>query len=82
MDGDCGVAKVEVLVDSKILPATPGPDEGHYGFRRWSLTLPGGAGPIGPHCTNVKSVSQPLEQGWNPNGYARGGVELISLVQA
>lgn len=40
MGGDCGVAKVEVLVGSKILPAKPGPDEGQFGFRRWSLTLP------------------------------------------
>ena len=82
MGGDCGVAKVELLVGDKVVPATLGPDEGAYGFRRWSLTLPGAAGRIGPRCTNVKAVSQPLEQGWNPNGYARGGVEYISLVSA
>lgn len=82
MGGDCGVAKVDVLVGDKTLSATLGPDEGEYGFRRWSLTLPEGAGRIGPRCTNVKSVSQPLDQGWNPNGYARGGVEFIALVPA
>lgn len=82
MGGDCGVAKVDVLVGDKILPAALGPDEGAFGFRRWSLTLPTPAGRIGPRCTNVKAVSQPIEQGWNPNGYARGGVEFISLVPA
>lgn len=82
MGGDCGVAKVEVLVGDKVLPATLGPDEGQYGFRRWSLTMPDAVGPIGPRCTNAKSVSQPMEHGWNPNGYARDGVEFISLVQA
>lgn len=82
MGGDCGVAKVEVLVGDKIMPATLGPDEGAFGFRRWSLTLLDAAGRIGPRCTNVKAVSQPLEQGWNPNGYARDGIEFISLVSA
>jgi DMSO/TMAO reductase YedYZ molybdopterin-dependent catalytic subunit len=82
MGGDCGVAKVDVLVGNGIMAATLGPDEGAYSFRRWTLTLPEAAGRIGPRCTNVKAVTQPIEQGWNPNGYARGGVEFISLVPA
>lgn len=81
MGGDCGVARVEVLAGGKSYPATLGPDEGEHGFRRWSVTLPPVAGPVGPRCTNVHGVTQPLEPSWNPSGYARNCVEFIGLTR-
>ncbi len=84
MGGDCGVASVElVLEDGTGAPsrAKLGPEDGKYGFRRWVAALPplpAGAR-IGPRCTNAKGVVQPLMQSWNPSGYARDGVEFVSI---
>lgn len=84
MGGDAAVAKVEIVGPDADLPALEailGPDEGKYGFRRWSITLPDGftGSRIGPRCTNANGVTQPLEQGWNPSGYARDGVEFVDV---
>lgn len=79
MGGDSGVAKVDVIADGRILPATLGPDEGAYGFRRWTATLPAAAASIGVRATNTRGVAQPDAHVWNPSGYARGGVETITL---
>lgn len=84
MGGDAGVARVEVIVDGKPIPATLGADEGTLGFRRWSLTLPPMAGEtaIGTRCTNANGIAQPETQAWNPSGYARNVIERITLVPA
>lgn len=82
MGGDCGVARVDVVANGRSYPAALGPDEGEFGFRRWSVTLPATTGPIGPRCTNVKGISQPMEASWNPSGYARHCVEYVRLVTA
>jgi DMSO/TMAO reductase YedYZ molybdopterin-dependent catalytic subunit len=79
MGGDCGVARVEVLAGGRSYPAMLGPDEGEHGFRRWSVTLPSTSGPVGPRCTNVGGVTQPVAASWNPSGYARHCVEMIQL---
>jgi DMSO/TMAO reductase YedYZ molybdopterin-dependent catalytic subunit len=82
MGGDCGVARVDVLAGGRNYPATLGPDEGAHSFRRWSVTIPAGTGPVGARCTNMKGVAQPLTASWNPSGYARNVVETIMLVTA
>lgn len=84
MGGDTGVAKVELIVkdgDGHVIAAQLGPEEGKYGFRRWSATLPEiyADARIGPRCTNSNGVTQPLTQSWNPSGYARDGVEFITV---
>jgi DMSO/TMAO reductase YedYZ molybdopterin-dependent catalytic subunit len=81
MGGAAGVAKVDLLVGDAVLPTVLGPDEGKYGFRRWTAKLPGLAQDlqVGARCTNTDGVTQPLMQAWNPSGYARGLVETISL---
>ena len=79
MGGDCGVARVDVLAGGRSTPATLGPEEGTHSFRRWTATIPATAGPVGPRCTNVNGVTQPLEATWNPSGYARNVVETIAL---
>ncbi len=87
MGGDAGIAKVELLIegDDRVIPALLGTDEGRYSFRRWSAVLPAGLigeRRIGPRCTNSNGVTQPLAQSWNPNGYARDGVEFIGMTFA
>jgi DMSO/TMAO reductase YedYZ molybdopterin-dependent catalytic subunit len=84
MGGDSAVRKVDLIVqdnDGHVVEAQLGPDEGQYGFRRWSAQLPElyGNSRIGPQCTNANGVTQPLIHSWNPNGYARDGVEFINL---
>ncbi len=81
MGGDTHVAKVDLLVGDAVVPARLGVDNARYGFRRWAVTVPPftGVSRIGPRCTNDAGVAQPLEQSWNPSGYARDGVEFIGL---
>ncbi len=79
MGGDCGVARVDVLVGERTYAATLGPDEGAHSFRRWTAAIRATTGPIGSRCTNTNGVTQPLEAVWNPSGYARNVVETIGL---
>ena len=73
--GDCGVARVEVN-ESYDVVAKLGPDEGQYGFRKWSMTIGEFYGrDVGVRCTNVRGVTQPIVQPWNPSGYARSLIE-------
>ena len=58
------------------------PDEGRYGFRRWSVTIPLVADDlirIGARATNVNGAVQPEMLDWNPGGYARNVIERITL---
>ena len=87
MGGDTSVAKVELIVadsDGQIVEAQLGAENSKYGFRRWSAQLPQIRADcrIGPRCTNANGVVQPLTQSWNPNGYARDGIECISVTIA
>ena len=87
MGGDAGVAKVELIVqdgDGHIVEAQLGPEEGKYGFRRWTVQIPEIYidSRIGPRCTNANGVAQPLAHSWNPSGYARDGVEFIDVTIA
>ncbi len=84
MGGDAAVAKVDLIVednDGHVIETQLGQDEGKHSFRRWSVTLPeiDANARIGPRCTNMNGVTQPLTQSWNPSGYARDGVEFIML---
>ena len=84
MGGDAAVAKVDLIVednDGHVIETQLGQDEGKHSFRRWSVTLPeiDANARIGPRCTNMNGVTQPLSQSWNPSGYARDGVEFIML---
>ena len=87
MGGDSGVAKVELVVgdgDGAVINAQLDREDGKFGFRRWSATLPVFAVDqrIGPRCTNANGVTQPLTQSWNPSGYARDGVEFLAFKRA
>jgi hypothetical protein len=84
MEGDCGVAKVELSVDDGRTwrDTTLGPDEGRYGFRRWNgrALLKRGANRIKVRCWNADGVAQPLSPNWNPGGFMRGCVETTTVV--
>lgn len=87
MGGDTGVANVELIVedgDGHIIEAKLAAENSKYGFRRWSAQLPqvNADCRIGPRCTNADGITQPLTQSWNPNGYARDGVEFIDVTIA
>jgi DMSO/TMAO reductase YedYZ molybdopterin-dependent catalytic subunit len=79
LGGDCGVGKVEVVSSGPPVLATLETDHGPYSFRRWRATLPAGTQGFGARCTNLRGVTQPLEQAYNPSGYARDMVEMMSL---
>lgn len=82
MGGDAALAKVDMVGAGLELPCELGPDEGKYGFRRWSLRIPevtGDLTQIGARATNANGITQPAEQAWNPSGYARNVIERISL---
>ena len=88
LGGDCGVKGVALSTDAGATwqDATLAADEGTYGFRRWSASLPapaaGGNGSVLLRCMNTKGGTQPLEQNWNGNGFMRNGVERLRLVAA
>lgn len=79
LGGDCGVAKVEILNDGAPVQATLEADYGPYSFRRWRATLPAGTTRFGARCTNLRGRAQPFEQAYNPSGYARDLVEMMSI---
>ena len=81
LGGDVGVERVVALVDGRAYPATLEPEDGKYGFRRWSVRLPALIGDVtvGVRATNTDGVGQPDVQAWNPSGYARNLVEHIRL---
>src|SRR3981189_3544514 len=62
--GDCGVAGVDLSIDSgkSWQPTQLGADQGTYGFRQWQtqFPLPGrGAGTLIARCTNPRNERQP-----------------------
>jgi DMSO/TMAO reductase YedYZ molybdopterin-dependent catalytic subunit len=82
--GDCGVAKVDMSVDSgkTWLPAKLGVDEGKYSFRRWEAAVPmhrKGDFVLSVRCTNTAGAVQPPEPNWNPGGYMRNSIESLPL---
>jgi len=85
--GDCGVAKVEVSTDRGLnwKLAELGPDQGKYGFRRWTAQIASPAKgdlSVTVRCTNSKGEAQPDTPNWNPSGFMRNVVETIDLVAA
>ena len=93
LGGDSGVAKVELIVAPTVgvvgrpedaiqtIVAKLGPDEGPYGFRRWTAAMPPNAfSPLlSVRCTNVAGIAQPDVSIWNPSGYAYNGVKTIAV---
>ncbi len=84
MGGDCGVAKVEISLDSgqNWQVTKLGRDEGPYRFRRWSAEPAlGAAGDavLAVRCTNTKGEMQPDEPNWNGSGYMRNAVERVPV---
>jgi len=82
MGGDAALARVDLVGGDLELPCELGPDEGRYGFRRWSVTIPLVADDlirIGARATNVNGAVQPEMLDWNPGGYARNVIERITL---
>jgi len=85
--GDCGVAEVELSDDGgRTWRATAlDPDQGKYGFRRWSteVTVPSsGMLTLRARCINVNGEAQPAEPNWNPGGFMRNVIESVRLVVA
>jgi len=85
MGGDAGVAKVELSADAgrSWTPATLGPDQGKYGFRRFAGAVRASRrGPMAlmARCTNAAGVTQPMTPNWNPGGFMRGCVETTRVV--
>src|SRR5262249_45246897 len=83
--GDCGVAHVDVSMDSGRTwqAADLAPDEGKYGFRRWSTHIaPPAAGNLAVmvRCTNTNGDAQPDTANWNGNGFMRNVIEPFDLV--
>jgi len=84
--GDCGVAKVETSIDggANWQPAELGPDQGKYGFRRWTakFTSPGDGQRLSlmARCTNANGLAQPDKPNWNSSGFMRNVIETIDLV--
>ncbi|WP_373488540.1 molybdopterin-dependent oxidoreductase [Blastomonas sp.] len=82
MGGDAALAKVDLVGDGLELPCQLGPDEGTYGFRRWTITIPqvrGNLLQLGVRATNQNGAVQPHVQQWNPSGYARNVIERMTL---
>lgn len=80
MGGDAAVARVDILVGDRAVAATLGPDEGAFGFRRWTARVEVSGGmTVGTRCTSAKGIMQPDVQAWNPSGYARTVVERVTL---
>ena len=64
--GDCGVAQVQLSDDggSTWRAAALGPDQGKYGFRRWSAEVAApssGTLTLQARCTNANGEAQPAE---------------------
>jgi DMSO/TMAO reductase YedYZ molybdopterin-dependent catalytic subunit len=85
--GDCGVAQVQLSDDggSTWRAAALGPDQGKYGFRRWSaqVAVPtSGTLTLQARCTNANGEAQPTEPNWNAGGFMRNVIESVRLVVA
>jgi DMSO/TMAO reductase YedYZ molybdopterin-dependent catalytic subunit len=85
--GDCGVAQVQLSDDggTSWRAAALGPDEGKYGFRRWSAEVrapSSGALTLKARCTNANGEAQPIEPNWNGGGFMRNVVESVQLAVA
>jgi DMSO/TMAO reductase YedYZ molybdopterin-dependent catalytic subunit len=85
--GDCGVARVQLSDDggSTWRAAALGPDQGKYGFRRWSVEVAApssGTLTLQARCTNANGEAQPTEPNWNPGGFMRNVIESVRLVVA
>jgi DMSO/TMAO reductase YedYZ molybdopterin-dependent catalytic subunit len=84
MGGDNGVARVDISANSGRTwePARLGPDEGRYGFRRFTARVrvprPGRV-QVMARCTNQKGETQPMQANWNPGGYMRNCVEAVTV---
>ncbi len=82
MGGDAALARVDLVGAGLELACELGPDEGKYGFRRWSVTVPEVTGDLiglGVRAANVNGAVQPETLVWNPSGYARNVIERIAL---
>jgi DMSO/TMAO reductase YedYZ molybdopterin-dependent catalytic subunit len=81
--GDTGVARVDVSTDAgrSWREAALGPDQGKYGFRRWTAQLAATRGDVSVlvRCTNSGGVVQPMTANWNPGGYMRNVVEGVAV---
>jgi hypothetical protein len=85
--GDCGVAQVQLSDDGGTTwrAAALGPDQGKYGFRRWSAQVaapPSGTLTLQARCTNANGEAQPTEPNWNAGGFMRNVIESVRLVVA
>lgn len=84
--GDTGVARVDISTDAGTSwrAAVLGPDQGKYGFRRWSaqVAAPRGDVSVLVRCTNSSGVAQPMTANWNSGGFMRNVVEGVAVKAA
>jgi DMSO/TMAO reductase YedYZ molybdopterin-dependent catalytic subunit len=84
--GDAGVAGVDISLDggARWQPVQLGPDQGKYGFRRWSMAIAPARGKVtvSVRCTNTAGLAQPARGVWNPGGYMHNAIEQITLEAA
>lgn len=84
MGGDSGVARVEISGNGGRTwePAMLGREDDRYGFRRFTARIgvprPGRV-QVMARCTNTAGETQPMEANWNPGGYMRNCVELVTV---
>ena len=84
MGGAHGVARVDLSMDAGRTwhAARLGPDQGRYGFRRWSATIAGlraGGYRLWARCTNTAGETQAMDAIWNPGGYMRNPAPSIAI---
>lgn len=82
--GAAGVARIDFSGDGGKTwkPATLGPDEGKYGFRRWETGFTAavkGDYVLMSRCTNADGLAQPERPNWNPAGFMRNVIEATSV---
>jgi sulfite dehydrogenase len=82
-EGGTGIASVALSIDGgqSWRSTRLGDDLGRYSFREWRLDmpLPRGAYQILVRATSNGGETQPMKPLWQPSGYMRNVVEILSL---
>ena len=80
--GTAPIARVEVGVDDRWMPATLGPELGLYAWRPWTATWHAEPGEYVLSCraTDADGNTQPLEPFWNVQGMGNNYVQTIPVL--
>ena len=81
--GSTGVKAVDLSLDQGMTwqPVQLGQDTGKYSFRDWHVTatIPAAGAALMVRCTNTDGLVQPMIPNWNPSGFMRNPVEIITV---